>query len=241
MTLNRLLTVILALLIAGVVSACGGDGDEAETPTTPRGSLGEPITATNDPSGEGVDDGDGGLTQGPPDLDDLDDLPPESGVADDAASCSGADLEPTGSNVGEIGRATLCLLNAERKARGLPPLRANSRLARAAASHTNDMAANDYFAHQSRNGASFSDRIRRAGYIRPRTTFVVGENIAWGTGKRATPREIVDSWMNSPGHRANILSRNFKEIGLGITPDAPVRGIRGGGTYNTDFGRRSKR
>jgi hypothetical protein len=62
---------------------------------------------------------------------------------------------------------------------------------------------------------------------------VVGENIGWGQGALTTPRSIVDAWMASPGHRENLLSRDYTEVGLGAlgTPGAGA-----GATYTTDFG-----
>jgi uncharacterized protein YkwD len=150
-------------------------------------------------------------------------------AAADAASCSGAD---------KVGRnavkATLCLLNNERRAHGLRPLRLDSKLNRAARGHARDMVAKRYFSHDSRSGASFSARIARTGWTRARRSWTVGENIGYGTGRYATPRSMVRMWMNSPGHRANILKGRFRLIGIGIAKGSPT-GSRGA-TYATDFG-----
>ncbi len=69
-------------------------------------------------------------------------------------------------------------------------------------------------------------------------SWALGENIAWGTGSLATAAQIHRSWMNSPGHRANILKRSFREIGIGIESGLPVRlsAAQSGATYTTDFG-----
>jgi len=78
-------------------------------------------------------------------------------------------------------------------------------------------------------------RVSSAGYNRWAS---LCENIAWGTEHLATPKGIVRGWMNSPGHRANILRGTFREIGIGIVVGAPTRlgpGERGA-TYTTDFG-----
>jgi uncharacterized protein YkwD len=64
----------------------------------------------------------------------------------------------------------------------------------------------------------------------------MGENLGWGSGSLATPRAMVRSWMNSPGHRANILRPTFTEVGIAVVTRTP-RGI-GGATYATEFGRR---
>ena len=151
-----------------------------------------------------------------------------------AAACSGADSSP--SSLGEAGtaRATLCLLNEERASRGLRKLRSDARLRRAADRHARDMVARRYFAHESKSGASFVTRIKRTGWTRSRRSWQVGENIGYGSGSLATPRSMVRGWMNSAGHRDNILARQFRLIGIGIANGCPTGG--GGTTYATDFG-----
>src|SRR5215210_5200926 len=119
--------------------------------------------------------------------------------------------------------ATLCLLNKQRRAHHLSRLRLSKRLGNAAVGHSAEMSRTHYFSHNSLSGASFLDRIRRAGYLRRARRWAVGENIAWGTGRLSTPRSIVKAWMHSSGHRANILQRNFRQIGIGISAGAPVR------------------
>jgi uncharacterized protein YkwD len=84
-----------------------------------------------------------------------------------------------------------------------------------------------------------SSRIRRADYLEGAGRWRIGENLAWGSGERATPRSIVQSWMASPPHRANILSHGFREIGIGIAAGAPVKVSGRAATYTTDFGARS--
>ena len=81
-----------------------------------------------------------------------------------------------------------------------------------------------------------ADRILRTGYARDQG-WSLGENIAWGTGGLATAAEIHRAWMRSPGHKANILRRQFREIGIGIAIGAPVdAGGLDGATYTADFG-----
>ena len=146
-----------------------------------------------------------------------------------AAGCSGANsLGPNATH------ATLCLLNAQRRAHGLRALHLDGRLSRAAAGHANDMVAQHYFGHNSRSGASFGVRIKRTGWTRARRSYTIGENIGWGGGDFATPRAMVNAWMHSSGHRANILARQFRMIGIGIANGAPTGGD--GATYATDFG-----
>jgi uncharacterized protein YkwD len=154
-----------------------------------------------------------------------------------ARACSAANATAAKASKRALVRATLCVLNAERARHRLRPLRLNHKLSRAAQRHSRAMARKRFFSHSSLGGASFVDRIRRTGYLSGARSWTVGENIAYGSGRRSTPRSIGSAWMNSPPHRANILSGSFHAIGIGIASGTPVGG--GGGTYTTDFGRRS--
>jgi len=151
-----------------------------------------------------------------------------------AAGCTGADTAPSAMTRTAANRATLCLLNEQRRANGLHALKLDGKLGRAAAGHARDMVAKRYFAHDSKSGASFGTRIKRTGWTRSRRSYTMGENIGWGGGELSTPRAMVRGWMNSSGHKANILSRQFRYIGIGIANGAPTGGS--GATYATDFG-----
>lgn len=116
----------------------------------------------------------------------------------------------------------LILLNQSRKERDLPPLTLDAKLNKAAQGHAADMLKRNYFAHASPEGKTVGDRYRDAGGSRWRIT---AENIAEFT---RTPPPVTDnilkhlqeSWMNSPGHRKNILLRGVTEFGFGIAVDA---------------------
>ena len=98
-----------------------------------------------------------------------------------------------------------------------------------------------YFSHESRDGRDFVDRIVRARYVRMSDPgWLLGENLAWGAGRLASPREIVRAWMASPGHRANVLRRRFRDVGIAVVAGTPVEGTGVGATYATDFGRRRR-
>jgi uncharacterized protein YkwD len=156
-----------------------------------------------------------------------------------AACGASASAMPGQASRSAMADTTICLLNVERAHRGMRPLRLNGRLSRAARGHAGDMVQHDYFSHASRSGASFVDRIRRTGYLRGPRAWLVGENLAWGTGDRSSPAAIVDAWMHSPGHRANILQRRFREIGIGLVVGAPEHLPGPAATYATEFGTRS--
>lgn len=151
--------------------------------------------------------------------------------------CPGSAALPGQASPGALASTTLCLLNNERHARGQRRLRMNLRLSAAAISHTADMVRNQYFEHVDARGRNVVDRLLGTGYILPTVSWVVGENIAWGSGVLSSPRVIMRNWMNSPGHRRNILNRRYREIGIGVVTGAPQAGIRGvAATYTTVFG-----
>lgn len=101
------------------------------------------------------------------------------------------------------------LTNKEREKQGLSPLKANAELSRVAREKSNDMANNNYFDHNSPQYGSPFDMMKAYGI----TYRTAGENIARG---QQTPEEVVNGWMNSEGHRANILNGDFTEIGVGF-------------------------
>ena len=159
-------------------------------------------------------------------------------AAAQAQGCANVDVKPTRANLEVVRTAVLCLHNAERARNGLPRLSENPRLRRAAARHTAHMVEARFFEHTSPAGSTMLDRIRRTGYTSGTRGWSIGENIAWGTGRLATAAQIQRSWMKSPGHRANILKRAFREIGIGIGTGVPVRlsVSQTGATYTADFG-----
>jgi uncharacterized protein YkwD len=152
----------------------------------------------------------------------------------DAAECPRSHSSPSTLGRSAAARTTLCLLNHERAAHGLRPLRLDRKLSRAARGHANDMVAKRYFAHDSPSGASFTTRIKRTGWMRSRLSWTVGENIGEGSGELASPHAMVSRWMQSHGHRANILAREFRLIGIGVALGTPTG--QAGATYATDFG-----
>ena len=157
-----------------------------------------------------------------------------------ALACENADDVPTSGTISEARDATLCLLNIERTSRGLKKLRNNARLRDAAQSYSRNMVVNDFFDHVSPGGSTMVSRIKATRYLNGANGWMLGENIAWGGSTRSTPRETVDAWMHSAGHKHNILTGEFDEIGIGIAIGAPARLPAGmaSATYTTDFGSR---
>jgi uncharacterized protein YkwD len=105
------------------------------------------------------------------------------------------------------------IVNAERAKAGCAALTTDDRLIAAARGHSADMAARGYFSHTTPEGVEFSTRITSAGY----RWSGAGENIAKG---QRTAAAVMTSWMNSAGHKANILNCGFKNIGVGVAADA---------------------
>ncbi len=165
------------------------------------------------------------------------------GRAISSASCDDTHLVPTRSNSARIEAATLCLVNVQRARHGERPLRPNADLGRSADAHSQDMVDRNYFDHTSPGGQTLLDRIKASTYLPPRAGYVLGENIALGTMQLATPAAIVDGWMKSPGHRANILNADFRDSGLGVVARAPQRYSQGqrGATYTQQFGAVNRR
>jgi uncharacterized protein YkwD len=153
-----------------------------------------------------------------------------------AADCGvAADYVPNAGNLAEVGQATLCLLNNERAAQRLRPVVEAPGLTQPSRAYSARMVAESFFAHESPDGGTLVDRLTGAGYIAPDGDWTVGENIAWGQGHLATPRNIVAAWMASPGHRKNVLTGEYTEIGLGVVTGTPGD-ASWGATYTTDFG-----
>lgn len=160
-----------------------------------------------------------------------------------AQLCPGRELLPASSNVVALRVATLCLVNEERTKRGLGKLRTETSLGAVAGAYAQRMVRGKFFDHTSPDGGTFLSRIKRTNYLRGSLTrWSVGENLAWGTGRRATPEGIVAGWMSSPGHRKNVLNARFHELGLGIAIGAPQFGVGDSpaATYVNEFGERRR-
>jgi uncharacterized protein YkwD len=152
-------------------------------------------------------------------------------------SCANADAVPSAANLDAVRAAVVCLHNQIRAQNGLPLLKGNTKLRRAAEAHSAEMVSSGYFEHTSPSGSTMIDRILAAGYVREDQGWLLGENLEWGTGSMATPRGALDAWMNSSGHRANVLKRGYRHLGIGISLGTP-NGDRGGVTITVDFGAR---
>jgi uncharacterized protein YkwD len=116
-------------------------------------------------------------------------------------------------------------MNQVRTAHGVRPLRADSRLERAARSHSSKMLRVGVFFH-----GAFNARIRSVGIRAPR----VGENLAWSVGRLARAQAIVRMWLASPSHRRNLLDGGYRLVGVGAL-HGTFEGRRGVVMITTDF------
>jgi uncharacterized protein YkwD len=156
-----------------------------------------------------------------------------------AVPCLDTQMIPTPDNLHMVDEATLCLIDQARAQVNELPLKMNARLELAARGHSESMVAEDYFAHVTPAGETPAQRFKAAGYIdSTRVGYVVGENIAWGTLSLATPQAMVNAWMASPEHRANILESRYRGTAIGVALGVPalVSGGAPGATYTEDFG-----
>ncbi|WP_217168109.1 CAP domain-containing protein [Streptomyces sp. AC512_CC834] len=136
-----------------------------------------------------------------------------SGGGGDSGSGTGSD-SGSGSGSGSGGSdgaeaQVLALVNKERAAAGCSPVTANDKLTRAADDYSDVMASSGVMSHTGPDGSTMAGRVEAAGY----QWSTLGENIARGQADAAS---VMDSWMNSEGHRANILNCSFKELGVGV-------------------------
>jgi uncharacterized protein YkwD len=154
----------------------------------------------------------------------------------DAAPCANATAAPRAITRGEAGHAVRCLINQRRHDHGRSQLGGRHSLDGSARRHTQRMKSQRCFLHECPGEPGLLRRVMATSYLPCGCTWSVGENIAWGTQKLGTPQAIVKAWMNSPGHRANILNRRFEHVGVGVEWGTPRNPDANGGVYTTDFG-----
>lgn len=133
-------------------------------------------------------------------------------------------------------KAVRCLINEERRRRGISELEARSELRNAAKDHTHQMLSNSCFSHQCAGEPDLVARTTKAMYLPCQCTWTVAENLAWGLGAQSTPAAIIDAWMHSPGHRDTLLLERLKDVGVAVGDGRPGNRTARGATYTADFG-----
>lgn len=135
-------------------------------------------------------------------------------------------------------RSVLVELNAVRREHGLVPLRLSKPLTVAADAHSRAMGAHGFFAHDSRDGSVFWKRVKRFYGDGSSSSWSVGENLLWSTPGLDAQRALR-LWLDSPGHRRNILTPRWREIGVSAVTVPAAPGVYGGRDVvilTTDFG-----
>ena len=162
------------------------------------------------------------------------------GAASGGASAAGTPTR-TVAAANQLEQQVLVELNEVRREYGLHPLRRSTPLSAAADSHSRAMGTHGFFEHESRDGSAFWKRVKRfygpTGYA----SWSVGENLLWSTPGIDAARAL-QLWMSSPGHRSNILTPRWREVGLSAVAVSRAPGVYGGRDVviiTTDFGVRS--
>ena len=163
--------------------------------------------------------------------------PAQAGTTD----CADADLQADETNVDRFRDALLCVLNEHRVDAGRQPLRASRPLERSAGAHSRDMVSHHYLAHEQEGRPSLYGRVRIGGYFEGAATALYSENIGVAPIGGATATKLVDAWLTSADHRANILHPMFADLGVGTAfagPDAAFYPEHRALVVTTDFGQR---
>lgn len=157
-----------------------------------------------------------------------------------AGLCAVAAAPARAYNRAAVEATVLRLINRQRTSRGLHAVRIQTKLDAAAFAHSRQMVSRDYFSHYSPGGATFAQRLCAGGYTRTGCrTWAVGEVIGWGAGVAGTAQAIVKAWMRSSSHRAVILDRRWRDVGVGCAWGT-FCGIPGTLMCTVDFGRRAR-
>jgi uncharacterized protein YkwD len=137
-------------------------------------------------------------------------------------------------------RALVQLINQARAKEGLRPLRLCKPLSQAARAHSVEMIQRRYFAHRSISGESQAARVVRFGYRRAGyTSWSTGETLGFASGSAGSPRGMLGLWLRSPAHRALLLGRAWRDIGVGCATGT-FRGCSNVTVWTVDLGRRSQ-
>jgi uncharacterized protein YkwD len=161
---------------------------------------------------------------------------PDATPAKKGGGCPNAHTDPQNLDQGAAADAIQCLINKKRHSHGKGNLSRDGQLTAAAQGHSNYMVEHRCFAHECPGETGMSSRIKQSGYLGGAPAWGIGENIAAAKGGPGSPANIVQAWMHSPPHRANILSRQFENLGVGMAQGTPSSPGARGGTYTVDFG-----
>lgn len=158
-----------------------------------------------------------------------------------AGVCPDADLVPARDNLPRVEASVFCLINQTRSHAGLAKLTRSPKLDGSSAWHDGEMLQYRFLSETAPGRTTVLERINRFGYFKGVKNGLYAENVGAGASSNGTPQKLMDAWMASPPHRANILYPNFRDIGIGaiLAPPDPAFFANFPSTvYTTDFGRR---
>ena len=152
-----------------------------------------------------------------------------------SVACPSDLVVPSAATASIAATSVVCDLNVIRSEHGLRPLRWDWRLWAAAQRQAQDMSAREYLSHVTPEGRNLADRVQPTGYLPSSPTWLLAENVGWGTGALSTPLAIAFGWMDSEAHRRNVLDPTLEDVGIGIVAGGPNgKGM----VYVADFGKR---
>lgn len=178
-------------------------------PSTPNVETSKPESKPDTSTESKPDTNTDNTTESKPSTPDVETAKPESKPDTNTDNTTENKPSTPSGNFASFQKEVLDLVNVERTNRGLQPLKFNAELSKVATLKSQDMIDKNYFDHTSPTYGSPFDMMKQFGI----TYRAAGENIAMG---QETPQEVMNSWMNSPGHRKNILNPDFTELGVGI-------------------------
>jgi uncharacterized protein YkwD len=164
-------------------------------------------------------------------------VPAESAVR--SSNCPYENSTPLAAGEDRARTAMYCLINLERRKARRARLTVNSRLEAEGMSFAAQMVAEQFFSHVDPQGNGLTQRTVKSGYLDGYEVWALGENIGWGSGALGTPKAMMAAFLASSPHRRSILSRRYRNMGVGVSTGIPVGG-RFGATYVQQFGWRSR-
>jgi uncharacterized protein YkwD len=168
-------------------------------------------------------------------------LPISSLAVASTSSCPDSQLVPAQNNLPRVEAAVLCLINQERDATGVVPLRRSPQLDRSATYHAAEMVRLHFLAHHAPGTPTLLARLRGFGYFNGVSQGVYGENVGAGPSSNGTAESLLKAWIASPEHRLNLVFREYRDIGIAAVlapPDPAFFADFPSTVYATDFGRR---
>ena len=140
----------------------------------------------------------------------------------------------------QLRTSVLCLVNMVRKRRGIARLRFDRSLRDSATGHSRSMVRSNRLTHYGPSGSTLTSRVARSGYLAGASFYRLAENIGAGRGRsNGSALAIVRDWMDSAGHKANILDRRMRDFGVGIARGNPLGSSHNAVTYTLDLGARN--